>query len=108
MAEMFGRTAASAEALLALFLVLLSVLHVNSDTVAAGGQQKRSKVVSTLLNAKWSRTPFVLEAAEFLAEENSDYFWAFLDYLAESDNVDMEAKLKDEELYSRVITFASR
>lgn len=77
-------------------------------TAASETKTKKSKVVSTLLNAKWARTSFVLEAAEFLAEDNNDYFWALMDYLAEPDNLDMEAKLTDEELYNRVITFCSR
>ena len=69
---------------------------------------KKPKIVSTLLNAKWSRTPFVLEAAEFLANENNEYFWAFVDYLSESDNVDLASKITDEEMYERAITFSSR
>ena len=72
------------------------------------GAEKKPKVVSTLLNAKWSRTPFVLEASEFLASENSDTFWSFVDYFAEPDNVDIEERLTQEELYQRVITFCSR
>ena len=72
------------------------------------GADKKPKVVSTLLNAKWSRTPFVLEASEFLASENSDTFWSFVDYFAEPDNVDIEERLTQEELYQRVITFCSR
>ena len=70
--------------------------------------EKKPKVVSTLLNAKWSRTPFVLEAAEFLASENIEHFWDYLDYFAEPDNTDLDSHLSDEEVYERVITFCSR
>ena len=70
--------------------------------------EKKQKTVSTLLNAKWSRTPFILEAAEFLASENNEYFWAFIDYLSEADNVDMISRITEEELYQRVVTFSSR
>ena len=69
---------------------------------------KKPKIVSTLLNAKWQRTPFILEAAEFLASENNEYFWAFVEYFAEADNVDLETKISDEELYKKVIEFCSR
>ena len=91
-------------------LGILAVLlcHFHQGLVFGAGSDKKPKVVSTLLNAKWSRTPFVLEASEFLASENNEYFWSFVDYFAEPDNVDIEAKITDEELYQRVITFCSR
>lgn len=41
-------------------------------------QDKKAKAVTTLLNAKWPVTPIVLEIAEYMAEENSDYFWDFI------------------------------
>ena len=85
--------------LLALILVLCVTL-TNAD--------KKPKIVSTLLNAKWQRTPFVLEAAEFLAAENNEYFWSFVDYFAEPDNVDLQTKISDEDLYKKVIEFCSR
>ena len=69
---------------------------------------KKPKIVSTLLNAKWQRTPFILEAAEFLATENNEYFWSLVDYFAESDNVDLETNVSDEDLYKKVIEFCSR
>ena len=72
------------------------------------GADKKPKVVSTLLNAKWQRTPFLLEAAEFLASENNEYFWSFVEYFAEADNVDLESKISDEDLYNKVIEFCSR
>ena len=91
-----------------LVLVALTLCLNLNFTFGAGSQEQKAKIVSTLLNAKWSRTPFVLEASEFLASENSDIFWAFVDYFAEPDNVDIEARLTHEELYQRVITFCSR
>ena len=70
--------------------------------------EKKPKLVSTLLNAKWARTPFVLEASEFLANEHNDYFWALIDYLSEPDNLDLATKVTEEELYQRLIEFSSR
>ena len=70
--------------------------------------EKKPKLVSTLLNAKWARTPFVLEASEFLANEHNDYFWALIDYLSEPDNLDLASKITEEELYQRIIEFSSR
>ena len=86
--------------LVALVLGLCLVLECGAD--------KKPKVVSTLLNAKWQRTPFLLEAAEFLASENNEYFWSFVEYFAEADNVDLESKISDEDLYNKVIEFCSR
>lgn len=40
---------------------------------------KINKYVTTLINAKWNETPLVLEAAEYLSDENPNYFWKFID-----------------------------
>jgi len=50
----------------------------------------------------------MLEASEFLAEENNEFFWSFLEYFAEADNVNLADKITDEELYNKVIEFCSR
>lgn len=41
--------------------------------------QRNNKYVTTLINAKWQNTPFVLEVAEYLNDENPNYFWKFVD-----------------------------
>ncbi|KAL2076561.1 hypothetical protein ACEWY4_027843 [Coilia grayii] len=38
-----------------------------------------SKAVTTTLTTKWPSTPLLLEASEFLAEENHDKFWDFVE-----------------------------
>ncbi|KAJ8942875.1 hypothetical protein NQ314_009939 [Rhamnusium bicolor] len=43
---------------------------------------KKSKSVTTLLEAKWEATPLVLEVAEYLADENVDFYWSFIDSIA--------------------------
>lgn len=40
---------------------------------------KKSKSVTTYVSAKWETTPIVLELAEYLAGENADLFWSFVD-----------------------------
>lgn len=47
--------------------------------------KKINKYVTTLIDAKWKETPLVLEAAEYLGDENPNYFWKFIE--AYSDNV---------------------
>ncbi|XP_011341647.1 UDP-glucose:glycoprotein glucosyltransferase isoform X1 [Ooceraea biroi] len=44
-----------------------------------GADKKINKYVTTLINAKWNETPLVLEAAEYLSDENPNYFWKFID-----------------------------
>ena len=70
--------------------------------------EKKSKTVSSLLNAKWNRTPFLLETSEFLATENNQFFWDFLEYFSEPDNVDLKGKITDQELYGKLMEFCSR
>lgn len=40
---------------------------------------KKPKSVTTLINSKWEATPFTLEIVEYLAEENKDSMWSFID-----------------------------
>jgi hypothetical protein len=68
---------------------------------------KKSKVVTTVLNAKWANTPLVMEAAEVLAEENAEFFWDFLDFLSDKRNIELK-RMTGQEIYESVISFASR
>lgn len=44
--------------------------------------RRKSKAVTTLIDAKWYQAPLVLEIAEFLADENINSFWAFVDEIS--------------------------
>lgn len=55
-----------------LFLSVLLILNIEA-------KNKKSKSVTTLLEAKWSATPLLLEVAEYLADENVDFYWNFID-----------------------------
>lgn len=46
------------------------------------GRNKKTKSVTTLLEAKWEVTPLVLEVAEYLADENVDFYWSFIDSIS--------------------------
>jgi len=48
--------------------------------------KKINKYVTTLINAKWNETPLVLEAAEYLSDENPRYFWKFIDAFSRKIN----------------------
>jgi len=39
--------------------------------------------VTTLLNAKWSSTPILLEAAELLGRERPELFWETIQWMTE-------------------------
>ena len=58
-----------------LFVLLLLICYVSAKT--------KSKSVTTLLEAKWERTPLVLEVAEFLADENPEFYWNYIDLITD-------------------------
>ncbi|XP_041954806.1 UDP-glucose:glycoprotein glucosyltransferase 1 isoform X1 [Alosa sapidissima] len=55
--------------------LLLALLALLPDVFAGAD----SKAVTTTLTTKWPSTPLILEASEFLAEENQDKFWDFVE-----------------------------
>lgn len=57
-------------------LIYFCVLLLCSTQLSA---DKKIKYVTTLIDAKWNETPLVLEAAEYLSDENPRYFWKFID-----------------------------
>lgn len=63
----------------AVALGILFYVHLVCDTE---GRSKKSKYVTTLLEAKWEVTPLVLEVAEYLADENVDFYWSFIDSIS--------------------------
>ncbi|GFT29178.1 UDP-glucose:glycoprotein glucosyltransferase 1 [Trichonephila clavipes] len=54
------------------WLVFLSIIQLIHS-------QSLQKAVSVVLDSKWLDTPLHLEASEFLAEENTEFFWKFID-----------------------------
>ena len=63
------------------YLLLVGLSNANTD-------RRINKYVTTLINAKWSETPIVLEVAEYLSDENLNYFWRYAEAVsATKDNV---------------------
>uniref|UniRef100_A0A8C0J2W6 UDP-glucose ceramide glucosyltransferase-like 1 n=1 Tax=Chelonoidis abingdonii TaxID=106734 RepID=A0A8C0J2W6_CHEAB len=56
-----------------IFIALLGIWFSSSLAKAD------SKAVTTSLTTKWSSTPLLLEASEFLAEEGQEKFWTFVE-----------------------------
>ncbi|XP_076640007.1 UDP-glucose-glycoprotein glucosyltransferase [Colletes latitarsis] len=80
--------------LTALFpLLLLCVTNLEAD-------KRVNKYVTTLIDAKWKETPLALEAAEYLSDENSNYFWKFIDTFADYNFGN------ERDNYNAIITFA--
>lgn len=58
--------------------ILLYIVLWNQNQVCS---KQKPKSVTTLIEAKWNETPLVLEVTEYLANENQEYFWTFIDSL---------------------------
>lgn len=60
-----------------IFLILLAPLTLEVSCLA-----KKTKSVTTLLEAKWEATQLVLEVVEYLGDENVNHFWSFIDSIS--------------------------
>ncbi|GAB0089717.1 UDP-glucose:glycoprotein glucosyltransferase [Sergentomyia squamirostris] len=70
------------------------------------GLATKSHPITTFINAKWNATPFALEVSEFLADENSNLFWQFVDAINE---LDLEsAQTGDSRSYRQALTVAEK
>uniref|UniRef100_A0A1B0DJK7 Uncharacterized protein n=1 Tax=Phlebotomus papatasi TaxID=29031 RepID=A0A1B0DJK7_PHLPP len=76
--------------------------------VAAAGKvaASTSHPITTFINAKWNITPYALEVSEYLADENANLFWDFVDAVNE---LDMEvAQADDSKSYKQTIKVAEK
>lgn len=64
----------------ALIVVVVQLLFIQGNC-----KVKKSKSVTTLLEAKWETTPLVLEVVEYLGDESSDFFWSFVNSISSLD-----------------------
>nr|XP_022912908.1 UDP-glucose:glycoprotein glucosyltransferase [Onthophagus taurus] len=83
-----------------IYLLFLNVYNVF-------GRTKKAKSVTTLLEAKWAVTPLVLEVAEYLADENVDLYWSFIDSICSLDPA-LEKLGSDKEKYNIIIKHAAK
>lgn len=60
-------------------LLIVTIIYFCLFIRNAELKTKKSKSVTTLLEAKWEATPLILEVAEYLADENLDFYWSFID-----------------------------
>lgn len=59
--------------------VVVALAAILPHSLHTASPAKKPKSVTTLINSKWEATPFTLEIAEYLAEENRDSMWSFID-----------------------------
>ena len=59
--------------------LLLAFVAFMPHALYSTNPSKKPKSVTTLINSKWEASPFTLEIAEYLAEENRDNMWSFVD-----------------------------
>ncbi|XP_012274348.1 UDP-glucose:glycoprotein glucosyltransferase isoform X2 [Orussus abietinus] len=86
-----------------IFIFLYSLLITSSHTLA---DKKINKYVTTLINAKWNDTPLVLEVAEYLNDENSNYFWSFIDKVSNRTD-DLANSATERERYNILMEIVS-
>ena len=87
-----------------LLLIVISAALILRHSYGLDPNRKQS--INTVLDAKWSQTPFVLEISEFLSDTKDEYFWAYLEYLAEDEIVNR--KMTDKQFYQNLLEFTSR
>lgn len=64
------------------YILALGLVFCVDLFCGAEARTKKTKSVTTLLEAKWEVTPLVLEVAEYLADENVDFYWSFIDSIS--------------------------
>ncbi|XP_055013618.1 UDP-glucose:glycoprotein glucosyltransferase 1 [Boleophthalmus pectinirostris] len=74
-------------------VLLLSLLCETSGSVD-------SKGVTTTLTTKWTETPLLLEASEFLAEESQEKFW---DFVEANENIEGVHDDTDQAYYELIV-----
>ncbi|XP_029039597.1 UDP-glucose:glycoprotein glucosyltransferase [Osmia bicornis bicornis] len=79
------------------YFLFFCTIHLKAD-------KRINKYVTTVIDAKWQETPLILEAAEYLNDENPSYFWKFVDTFADQDLRNATEK----ENYNTIIEFAEK
>lgn len=90
-----------------LSIVALNVIFFIDFYYNVEAKAKKSKSVTTLLEAKWLSTPLVLEVAEYLADENVDFYWSFIDSIS-SLNPPLKSIENDQERYGVMLNHAAQ
>ncbi|XP_077988302.1 UDP-glucose:glycoprotein glucosyltransferase 1-like isoform X2 [Glandiceps talaboti] len=89
---------------MAIVCVLLLVVVIQAMAVPA-----KSKSVTAILESKWRNTPYLLEMSEYLAEENNDHFWNFINSIAELNLAKaLGADSQDEDIYHLGLKYAGQ
>lgn len=71
------------------YVACLSLLILCPSVI--NSEKKLNKYVTTLLDAKWKETPVIAEVAEYLNNENTNYFWRFVEEVSDQSNSKLNA-----------------
>jgi hypothetical protein len=74
-------------------LLLLAAVVCTSVGVTTAQDSSSAKGVSITLTAEWQATSYLLEAAEFFADEDADSYWSFIEQWKESEETGCQAGL---------------
>lgn len=66
-------------------LAIIVLISLVSHELTPCECRSKAKFVTTLIDAKWHQTPIVQEISEFLAEENANSFWSFIDDISNDE-----------------------
>uniref|UniRef100_A0A1Y1LFV4 UDP-glucose:glycoprotein glucosyltransferase n=1 Tax=Photinus pyralis TaxID=7054 RepID=A0A1Y1LFV4_PHOPY len=84
------------------FKLVISLIGCFLLLIGNASSKSKSKSVTTLLDAKWKVTPLVLEVAEYLGDENVDFYWNFIDSICNL-STPLEAIENDRERYEVIM-----
>ncbi|XP_054469981.1 UDP-glucose:glycoprotein glucosyltransferase 1 [Anoplopoma fimbria] len=91
-----GSSGAGSGVVLRMWLLWVLLLSLQSEVSGDAD----SKAVTTTLATKWTDTPLLLEASEFLAEESQEKFW---DFVEANQNIEGEHEDTDQAYYDLIV-----
>ncbi|XP_042221378.1 UDP-glucose:glycoprotein glucosyltransferase 1-like isoform X2 [Homarus americanus] len=89
---------------------LLSLLWAFCTLLLLTGEvrgQAKVKPVTTHLSAKWTHTPLLLEATEYMREESTASFWSFAEAISQTDPV-LYRDGSDKEIFAETLSVAGQ
>lgn len=88
------------------FWAVIAVAVILPSALQTASPAKKPKSVTTLINSKWEATPFSLEILEYLADENKDSMWSFIDEVS-ALSTPLVDQGTDQEIYDKSLDIVS-
>lgn len=90
------------------FLIFQVILLFLIDKSNGSTNHRHKSSVTISLNSNWHQTPLYLEACEFLAEENGEFMWNFVDLLYDKLGPDAIGKMSPRDQYDVINELANQ